>query len=132
MLGLGTDLALLPAMMVALIAAYWAQLGFMTLLGLLFKRGTLWGIVYLFLQLFLSQILPGNLQRLTINHYVECITGTRATEVRTSDLLAQAPVITPVWVCLLVLFLFGLACWAACGWKLHRTPVGLAGAEAEG
>ena len=30
------------------------------------------------------------------------------------------------------LFLFGLLCWVASGWKLHRTPIGLAGTEAEG
>jgi hypothetical protein len=27
---------------------------------------------------------------------------------------------------------FGALCWALAGWKLQRTPIGLAGGEAEG
>jgi len=37
----------------------------------------------------------------------------------------------PVLACL-ALLAFGLLCWALAGWKLHRTPHGLAGNEAEG
>ena len=116
----------------ALVGVFWAELAFLTLLGLVFKRGALWGALYLFLWDPLVRVLPGSLQRFTFLHYAECISGSRASEMGIRDLLAQAPVETPVPLAVAILFLFGLACWAAAGWRLHATPVGLAGKEGEG
>ncbi len=116
----------------ALVGVYWAELAFMTLLGLVFKRGTLWGALYLFLWDPLVRILPGNFQRLTFVHYAESIAGSRAGEVGLRDLLAQTQLETPVWIAFTALIIFGLACWAACGWRLQAMPIGLAGKEAEG
>ena len=129
-LGAGWEPVALGAL--ALVGVYWAELAFMTLLGLVFKRGTLWGALYLFLWDPLVRILPGNFQRLTFLHYGESISGTRAFEVGVRELLAQTQVETPVWIAFLALILFGLACWAACGWKLQTMPVGLAGKDGEG
>ncbi len=36
------------------------------------------------------------------------------------------------WIAFTALILFGLTCWAACGWRLQTMPIGLAGKEAEG
>jgi hypothetical protein len=116
----------------ALVGVYWAELAFMTLLGLVFKRGTLWGALFLFLWDQFVRIMPGNLQRLTFRHYAESIAGSRAGEVGLRDLLAQTQLETPVWIAFAALILFGLACWAACGWRLQTMPVGLAGKDAEG
>ena len=56
----------------------------------------------------------------------------RAAEVGANQLLAQEQVTThPILACL-ALLAFGALCWALAGWKLHRTPIGLAGSEAEG
>jgi ABC-type transport system involved in multi-copper enzyme maturation permease subunit len=130
--GLGADAASLPFMMGALLAAFWAELAFMTLLGLIFKRGTLWGALYLLIWDPLVRVFPGNLQRITFIHYIESIAGSRGGSVSASQLLAQEQITTFWPIAILVLFLFGLACWAASGWRLHRTPIGLAGSEAEG
>jgi len=130
--GLGADLASLPLMVAALVAAFWAELAFMTFLGLVFKRGTLWGALFLLIWDPLVRIFPGNLQRFTFIHYIESIAGSRGGAVETSQLLAQQQITTPWPLAILVLFLFGVLCWAASGWKLQRTPIGLAGAEAEG
>lgn len=130
--GLGADLAALPFMAAALVSAFWAELAFMTFLGLVFKRGTLWGALYLLIWDPLVRVFPGNLQRLTFIHYIESIAGSRGSSVGTSQLLAQQQITTPWPLAILVLLLFGILCWAASGWKLHRTPIGLAGAEAEG
>lgn len=129
-MGAGLEATLRGAL--ALAGLYWAELAFFSLLGLLFKRGTLWGALYIFLWDPLVRILPGNLQRFTFMHYGESIAGSRAAQVGVKDILAQAPVESPVWLALLVLLAFGLLCWAAAGWKLHATPAGLAGREAEG
>jgi len=119
-------------MALALVFAFWAQLAFMTLLGLVFKRGTLWGALFLFLWDPLVRIMPNNLQRLTFLHYIESITGSRGTDVSTVQLLAQQQILTPVWISVLVLFGLGLLCWGMSGWKLQNAPIGLAGADAEG
>jgi len=116
----------------ALVGLYWAELAFFTLLGLVLKRGTLWGALYIFIWDPLVRIMPGNLQRFTFLHYGESIAGSRAGEMGVKEIFAQAPVETPLWLAALGLLAFGLACWAACGWKLHATPVGLAGRDAEG
>ncbi|MBI4911217.1 MAG: hypothetical protein HY823_00630 [Acidobacteria bacterium] len=129
-LGASTESILRGAL--ALVGLYWAELAFLTLLGLLLKRGTLWGALYIFLFDPLVRILPGNMQRLTFMHYAESIAGSRSSEVGVRELLAQTQLETPMGIALAALFVFGLACWAACGWKLHRTPVGLSGKDAEG
>ena len=130
--GLGAELASLPFMAAALVSAFWAELAFMTFLSLVFKRGTLWGALYLLIWDPLVRVFPGNLQRLTFIHYIESIAGSRGSSVGTSQLLAQEQIHTPWFLAILVLFLFGVLCWAASGWKLQTTPIGLAGAEAEG
>jgi hypothetical protein len=129
-LGAGWELVARGAL--ALVGVYWAELAFMTFLGLVFQRGTLWGALYLFLWDPLVRILPGNFQRLTFLHYAESISGSRASEVGVRELLAQTQVETQLWIAFAVLILFGLACWAACGWKLQTTPIGLAGKDGEG
>ena len=129
-MGAGLETTLRGAL--ALVSLYWAELAFFTFLGLLLKRGTLWGALFIFLWDPLVRIMPGNLQRLTFIHYGECIAGSRAGEMGVKELFAQTPVETPVALAVLILVAFGLLCWAACGWKLHATPVGLAGRDAEG
>lgn len=129
-MGAGLESTLRGAL--ALVGLYWGELAFFTLLGLALKRGTLWGALYIFIWDPLVRIMPGNLQRFTFMHYGESIAGSRANEVGVKDIFAQAPVETPLALALLVLILFGLLCWAAAGWKLHATPVGLAGRDAEG
>jgi ABC-type transport system involved in multi-copper enzyme maturation permease subunit len=132
LLGLGVDPMEFPRQASALVFTFWAQLGFLSLLGLVFKRGTLWGALYLFVWEGFVRILPGAMQRLTFVHYVESITGSRGGEVGAKELLAQTQITSPLWLSLLVLTAVGAAGWALCGWKLETTPVGLAGAEAEG
>ncbi|HEX4844650.1 MAG TPA: hypothetical protein VFV26_00430, partial [Geothrix sp.] len=128
----GGDPALLPGRMMALVGAWWGELALMTLAGLLFKRGTLWGALYFFLWEPLVRIFPPLLQRLTFTHHIESLAGSRAAQVKAHQLLAQEQVTTHPALALLALVAFGLLCWALAGWKLHRTPVGLAGSEAEG
>ena len=129
---LGGDPSQLPGRLGALVGAWWGELALMTLVGLFFKRGTLWGALYFFLWEPLVRIFPPFLQRLTFTHYIESLTGSRATNVSANQLLAQEQVSTHPALALLVLVAFGALCWALAGWKLHRTPVGLAGSEAEG
>jgi hypothetical protein len=131
-LAIGGGLEELPRMVGALAAAYWAELAFLTLLGLVFKRGALWGALYLFIWDRAIWILPGNLQRLTFAHYVENIAGSKSGVVNTAHMLAQTQIATPALVAALVLLLAGAAFWILSGWKLQATPIGLAGAEAEG
>jgi hypothetical protein len=100
--------------------------------GLLFKRGTLWGALYFFLWEPLVGILPPSLQRLTFTHYIQSLAGSRAAEINAPQLLAQEQVSTHPALAVLALLAFGGLCWALAGWRLHRTPVGLAGSEAEG
>ena len=119
-------------MAAALLAAYWAELAFMTFLGLVFKRGTLWGALYLLIFDPLVRIFPGNLQRITFQHYIESIAGSRGSSVGTSQLLAQEQISTPWHLAILVFVVFGLLCWAASGWRLQTAAIGLAGTEAEG
>ncbi|MBI1753004.1 MAG: hypothetical protein HY014_04130 [Acidobacteria bacterium] len=129
---IGGDPALLPGRLVALVSAWWGELALMTLVGLFFKRGTLWGALYFFLWEPLVRIFPPILQRLTFTHHIESLAGSRAAEVGTSQLLAQEQVSTHPALACLALLAFGVLCWALAGWKLHRTPLGLAGSEAEG
>ncbi|MCE1204532.1 MAG: hypothetical protein LWW79_07995 [Holophagaceae bacterium] len=129
---IGGDPSLLPGRLAALVSAWWGELALMTLVGLLFKRGTLWGAVYFFLWEPWVRIFPPFLQRLTFTHHIESLAGSRAAEIQTNQLLAQEQVTThPVFACL-ALLAFGGLCWALAGWKLHRTAHGLAGNEAEG
>ena len=128
----GGDVSLLPGRLGAMVGAWWGELAFMTLVGLIFKRGALWGALYFFLWEPLVRIFPPFLQRLTFTHYIESLAGTRATTVQTHQLLAQEQVTTQPLLAFLILLLFGALCWVLAGWKLHRTPVGLAGGEGEG
>ncbi|HJU83050.1 MAG TPA: hypothetical protein VJ600_02465 [Holophagaceae bacterium] len=132
LLGLGLSFGDLPGQCAALVGVYWGELAFLAVLGLVFKRGNLWGALWLFLVEPLVRIFPGNLQRLTFVHYAESLSRSRAGDVKVSQLLAQVQISTPWALALLVLFAFGLACWALTGWKLQTTPIGLAGADAEG
>jgi len=132
LLALGGDPAALPRQALALVVAFWAEFAFMTLLGLVFKRGTLWGALVLFGWENLLRILPPSLQHLTFLHHIESITGTRGGMVANYDILAQSQVSSPLWLSVAVLFGFGLVAWALCGWKLQVTPIGLAGMEGEG
>ncbi len=126
------DPSQLPGRLGAMVGAWWGELAFMTLAGLLFKRGALWGALYFFLWEPLVRVFPAFLQRLTFSHYIESLTGTRATSVQTHQMLAQEQVTTHPVLAFLVLIAFGALCWGLAGWKLHRTPIGLAGSEAEG
>jgi hypothetical protein len=132
LVSIGGGIEELPRMVGALACAYWAELAFLTLLGLVFKRGALWGALYLFIWDRAIWILPGNLQRLTFAHYVENIAGTKSSVVNASHMLAQTQIATPALVAAIVLFLAGAAFWALSGWKLQATAIGLAGTEAEG
>ena len=129
---LGGDPGLLPGRIVGLVGAWWGELALMTLVGLVFKRGTLWGALYFFIWEPLVRILPPLLQRLTFTHYIESLAGSRAAEVQANQLLAQEQVTTHPALAILILLAFGALCWALAGWKLQRTPIGLAGSEAEG
>ncbi|BDU70969.1 hypothetical protein [Mesoterricola silvestris] len=129
-LGANPASALLQAL--ALVLAFWAELAFMSLLVLVFKRGTLWGALVLFGWESILRVLPATLQRLTFLHHIESISGSRGGMVADWEILAQEQITSPVAVSILALVLFGALCWALCGWKLQRTPVGLAGREAEG
>lgn len=132
LVAIGGSLGDLPRMVGALASAYWAELAFMTLLGLVFKRGSLWGALYLFIWDRAIWILPGNLQRLTFAHYVENISGTKSSVVNASHMLAQTQIVTPTLMAAFVLFAAGLVFWALAGWRLQATPIGLAGADSEG
>lgn len=116
----------------AVLAQWWAQLAFVTLMVLAFRRGAVWSALVLLVWDPLVQFLPGSLQRATFLHHVQVISGTRASTVGARSLLAQAPVYTPVWVALLALLGAGALAWALVGRRLHRRPVGLAGPEGEG
>ncbi|OIQ66354.1 hypothetical protein GALL_520780 [mine drainage metagenome] len=129
---IGGDPALLLGRIAALVAAWWGELALRTLVGLLFKRGTLWGALYFCLWEPLVRIFPPFLQRLTFTHHIESLAGSRVAEVGAHQILAQAQVTTPPLLSLLVLLSFGALCWGLAGWKLQRTPIGLAGREAEG
>ena len=129
---LGGEPGALPRQAMALALAFWAEFAFMTLLGLLFTRGTLWGALVLFGWENMLRILPGSLQHFTFLHYIESITGTRGGMVARYDLLAQTQLTSPVWVSACVLLAFGGLCWALAGWKVQVTPIGLAGMEGEG
>ena len=129
---LGGDPDLILGRIGALVGAWWGELAFVALFGLLFKRGTLWAALWLFGWENLVAVFPPFLQRLTFTHYIESLAGSRGHSVSATELLAQAQVSTEPWLALAILFFAGLGFWLACGWKLHSTPIGLAGAEAEG
>lgn len=130
LLGSGAGTACLQAL--ALVLAFWGELAFMSYLVQRFKRGTLWGAIFLFAWENLLRVLPGSLQRFTFLHHIETIAGSRGGSVQGYDLLAQEQVASPVLLSVAVLVLFGCLCWGLCGWRLQRTPIGLAGRQAEG
>ncbi len=128
----GIDLERLVRIDLALVMAFWAQLAFMTFLTLTFKRGTLWGAIFLFTWDPAVWLMPSNIQRLTFLHYVESIAGSRGAKGGTLQLLTQAQISTPEWISVLVLFGVGCAFWAAAGMRIQHQALGLAGREAEG
>lgn len=128
----GGDPELLLGRVGALVGAWWGELGFLTLLGLIFKRGALWGGIYLFVWEPFVRVFPPFLQRLTFVHHIESLAGSRGGSVDGAQLLAQEQVSTHPALAFTALLGFGLLCWALAGWKLRRTPLGLAGREAEG
>ncbi|HJV91425.1 MAG TPA: hypothetical protein VJ623_14035 [Holophagaceae bacterium] len=129
---LGGDFSSLLGRMAALVGIWWAELAFVTCFGLAFKKGTLWAALWLFIWESLLDVFPATMQRLTFTHYANSLAGSRYTASKAHDLLAQTQVDTPVLLAFLILLAFGAACWAWAGWKLHRMPIGLAGAEGEG
>jgi len=129
---LGADATDLGRLSLTLALAFWAQLAVATALGLFFKRGILWGALWFFAWDPLVRVFPGNLQRFTFLHYIESLAGSRGGRVTTSQILAQEPITTPFFLAVLALLAIGLAAWALSGWRLHRTPIGLAGSEGEG
>ena len=116
----------------ALVFGFWAEFSFVSLLGLVFSRGTLWGAVVLFGWENLARALPPALQPFSFLHHLESISGSRGGAVANLQFLAQDQASGSPWVSMAALFLFGALCWALSGWKLQRTPIGLAGMEAEG
>lgn len=122
----------LPGRITALVALWWAELAFVTAFSLVFKRGLLWSALWFFVWERFLVIFPPTLQRLTFSHHAQSLAGSRFNESKAPDFLAQAPVDTPFLLSLLALAAAGAAFWAWAGWKLHRTPTGLAGAETEG
>jgi len=129
---LGGDVSSTLGRIGAMVGAWWGELALMTLVGLLLKRGALWGALYFFIWEPLVRIFPPFLQRLTFSHYIESLAGSRAAGIQTSQVLAQEQVTTQPVLAFLILVAFGFLCWGLAGWKLHRTPIGFAGSEAEG
>ncbi|HLO66673.1 MAG TPA: hypothetical protein VK188_06620 [Holophaga sp.] len=129
---LGADPASAALQVLALVLAWWAELAFLSALILVFKRGALWGALVLFGWENLLRVLPATLQRFTFLHHIESISGSRGGMVADWDVLAQAQITSPIPLSVTALVLFGVLAWALAGWQLHRTPLGLAGREAEG
>jgi hypothetical protein len=132
LVGMGAPINDLPYAIAALLGIFWAELAFLALFGLVFKRGNLWGALWLFLVDPLVRIFPSNLQRFTFVHYAESITGSRATDISVNQLLAQTQISTHWALALLILAAFGLGCWALSGMRLQTRAIGLGGVDAEG
>jgi hypothetical protein len=128
----GLDMAVIPQKILALLLAFWAQLGFASLLILVFKRGLLWAALFFFVWDPLVKVLPPALQRTTFIHYLESIAQSRYTGGDTLDLLAQDQVSSPAWLAVFVLVAVGILAWGGCGLWLMKKPIGLAGSESEG
>lgn len=129
---LGSEPGAAALQALALCLGFWAEFSFMSLLGLVFARGTLWGALVLFGWENTLRVLPGTLQRFTFLHHIESISGSRGGLVANYEILAQSQLTSPLWLSAICLLLFGALCWALCGWKLQGTPIGLAGMEGEG
>ncbi len=129
---LGGDASSLLGRIGGLVGIWWAELAFVTFLGLVFKKGTLWAALWLFIWEGFIEVFPATVQRFTFTHYANSLAGSRFSESKAQNLLAQTQVDTPALLALLILFAFGLASWAWAGWRLHQMPIGLAGAEGEG
>lgn len=129
---LGASPATLPLQALALVLGFWAELSFMTLLGLLFTRGALWGALVLFGWENALGILPGSLQRFTFLHHIRTLSGAGGPVQDNPSLLGQPQVGSPLWLSACALLFFGILCWGLAGWKLQNTPLGLGGMEGEG
>lgn len=128
----GLELASVPQKILALVLVLWAQLGFVSLLVILFKQGVLWSCLIFFIWDPLIGSLPETLQRFTFTHYLHSLAGSQYSTGNTIDLLAQTQIRSPIWLSVVVLFAIGLLTWGLCGLKLLHTPIGLAGRESEG
>jgi hypothetical protein len=78
------------------------------------------------------KILPSALQRVTFTHYLESLAASSYSKNNVIDILSQTQITSPEWLAATVLVIFGLAAWLACGVRLMRMPLGLAGRESEG
>jgi ABC-type transport system involved in multi-copper enzyme maturation permease subunit len=128
----GMEILTLPRKILSLVLTLWAQLGFASLLLLLFKRGTRWAALFFFIWEPLLKVFPPALQRMTFRHYLVSIAESRYDSNNAIDLLAQVQITTPLWLAVFILLAFALLAWGICGFKLMRTPIGLAGRESEG
>ncbi|HJV21488.1 MAG TPA: hypothetical protein VJ570_02275, partial [Holophagaceae bacterium] len=86
---LGGDVTTLLGRMAALVGIWWAELAFVTCIGLAFKKGTLWAALWLFVWEGLLDVFPATLQRFTFAHYANSLAGSRYTASKAHDLLAQ-------------------------------------------
>jgi len=128
----GLEMSAIPRKILALVLILWAQLGFVSLFVMFFKRGVLWALLVLIIWDPLIGSLPQALQRLTFTHYLQCIAGSQYSSGGKVNILAQTQVTSPVWLCVIVLLSIGLLAWGLCGLKLMHMPIGLAGRESEG
>ena len=128
----GLDMAVIPQKILALLLTFWAQMGFASLLTLVFKRGLLWAALFFFAWDPFVRVMPPALQRMTNTHYLESIAQSRYTGSSTISLLEQSQVLSPVWLAVLVLVVAGVLAWGGCGLWLMKKPIGLAGSESEG
>jgi ABC-type transport system involved in multi-copper enzyme maturation permease subunit len=125
-------LSAIPQKMLALALMFWAQLGLVSLMLLVFKRGTLWAALVFFVWDPMVTVLPPALQRITFMHYLSSLSASSYSKGNTLHILSQTQITSPVWLAVTVLVAFGLAAWLVCGLRLMRSPIGLAGREAEG
>jgi len=128
----GMDVAAVPQKLLALLLAFWAQLGLASLLILVFKRGTLWAALFFFAWDPFVRVMPPALQRMTSTHYLESIASSRYAGGDALGLLAQGQTYSPTWLAALVLTAAGVLAWGASGFWLLKRPIGLAGSESEG
>ncbi|MCL1894196.1 MAG: hypothetical protein FWG02_08190 [Holophagaceae bacterium] len=128
----GMEVTTIPRKIIALVFTLWAQLGLVSLLGLIFKRGILWAGIVLFLWDPLVTLLPGTMQRLTFSHYLQSLAGGQYSINNMNSLLAQAQISTPFWLAATVLIAVGALAWALCGIKVMNMQIGLSGRESEG
>jgi len=127
-----TGLSAVPQKMMALVLVFWGQLALASVFLLLFKRGTLWAALFFFVWDPMVTVLPPALQRITFMHYLASLSASSYSKGNTLHILSQTQITSPGWLAVTVLVAFGLVAWLVCGLRLMRSPIGLAGREAEG